>query len=114
MDSVEVPVELNRSVETNQRSNTTGGGARAPPVELDYWTTEGDKVVRVHVQPRNALFATTAKTVDAEGLGQVRLTRGRNQAGEKFVLHDYWRASRRPQRRQPFQWTGTTTFHYEE
>ena len=100
-----------RRVETNQWSSTIDGGARAPSAEADYWEMNGDEVVRAHSQPRSALFAATANDVDYESLGPVRTTRGKDQAGNEFVLHDFWRAAKRPQRHQPLLWTGTTTFH---
>ena len=103
--------QIKRTVETKSKSDTTDGDARAPSAEPDYWTSDGSKVVRFHSQPRSALFAVTAKDPCYNSLGPVRTTRGMDQAGDEFVLHDYWRAAKRPRRRQPFQWTGTTTFH---
>ena len=52
---------LEKGVETNQRSNTTIGGARAPVAELDRWEVMGQQAVRFHSQPRSALFAVTAR-----------------------------------------------------
>ena len=103
-----------QGVEMRRQSGTIGGGARASPLGADCWTTIGEEVVRVHSQPRSALFAVTAKDAEYESLGPVRTTRGTDQAGNDFVLHDFWRAARRPQRHQPFLWTGTTTFHQVE
>ena len=103
-----------QGVEKRQQSGTIGGGARASPLEEDCWKTTGEEVVRIHSQPRSALFAVTAKYAEYNSLGPVRTTRGTDQAGNDFVLHDFWRAARRPHRHQPFLWTGTTTFHQVE
>ena len=103
--------QVKRMVETESKSDATEGGARAPSVGPDCWRRNGDKAVRFHSQPRSELFAVTAKDPNYESLGPIRTTRGRDQAGNEFILHDYWRAAKRPRRRQPFQWTGTTTFH---
>ena len=102
---------IERKEEMKQWAATAVGGARAPAAEADHWVTEGDKVVRIHSQPRRALFAATPKDTDANRLGPIRTTRMRDQVGNESVLHNHWRASRRPQRYQPFQWTGTTTSH---
>ena len=82
----------------------------------DYWEEDGDKIVRVHVQTRDSLFTCPVEDGSLRGqvtqeVGRVRTTRGVTQSGEEFVLLDYWQAARRPNRRQPFQWTGTTTFN---
>ena len=113
MNHVQEEVKEEHDIDQIPGTVTAGGAARASPAEPDRWITDRDKVVRIHSQPRSALFAATTKISDGEGLGPIRTTRGRDQAGEEFVLHDYWRAARRPQRRLPFQWTGTTTFHHE-
>ena len=94
--------------------STTADGARASSAEADYGTTEGRKVIRIHSRPRSPLCAATAKDTDADSLGPIRTTEMTDQAGNVSILHDYWRASRRPQRHQPFKWTGTTTFHHGE
>ena len=101
-----------RKIKTAKWSSTADGGARAPSAGLDHWETNGHEVVRFHSRPRRALFAATARQEEYDSLGPIRTTRGKDQTGEEFVLHDYWRASRRPQRQLPFRWTGTTTFHY--
>ena len=98
-------------VEAGQRSSTADGGARAPFAEPDRWENQGKEVVRFHSQPRRSLFAVRAKYKNSEKIGPIKTTRAKDQAGNEFILHDYWRASRRPQRQLPFQWTGTTTFH---
>ena len=92
--------------EKKQWTTTKVGGSRASAAVLDHWVTEEDKVVRIHSQPRSALFAATAKDLDADSLGPVRTTHMVDRAGNESILHDYWRASRRPQRHQPFQWIG--------
>ena len=102
---------LEDETEKKQWATTAVGGACASASKLDYWTTDGEKIVRVHPRSRSALFAATAKHVDVDNLGSIRTTRMMDRDGVETVLHDYWRASRRPQRHQPFQWTGTTTFH---
>ena len=108
--SLDIQGHANR-VESVQESNFDVGGARASAAKLDYWRTDGEKIVRVHTRSRSALFAATAKDVDVDNLGPIRTTRIMGRDGVESVLHDYWRASRRPQRHQPCQWTGTTTFH---
>ena len=109
-------ISLDKMTKTTRKSSTVVGGACASATGLDRWEVVGEQVVRFHSQPRSALFAVTAKDVSPPGvrlesLGPIRTTRGRDQQGNEFALHDYWRASRRPQRHQPFLWTGTTTFH---
>ena len=102
-------------VETDPPSRTAWD-ARVSRCAEGRWVKEGNKVVRVHSRPRNRLFVPTVKDGSlpwqkAESLGPVRTTRGRDLTGNEFVVHDYWRASRRPRRSQPFHWTSITTFH---
>lgn len=101
---------------TKQWEATWDGGACASSTEADHWKADSDQVVRVHVQPRDTLFAVTVADASLPRLqrhrrGPVRTKRGRDQTGNDFVLHDYWRAAKHPRRRQPFRWTGTTIFH---
>ena len=110
-------LKVKKGTRDSQRQATGVGGARASAAEPDRWQKNGEQVVRIHPQPRSALFAVTAKDespkgVTSDSLGPQRPTKMTDSEGNEFVLHDYWRASRRPQRHQPFRWTGTTTFHH--
>ena len=105
-------LKMKKWTRDSQRQATGVGGARASAAESDRWERYGEQVVRIHSQPRSALFAATAKDGTFENLGPVRTTRMMDSEGNEFVLHDYWRASRRPQRHQPFRWARTTTFHH--
>ena len=59
-----------QGVERRQQSSTIGGGARASPLEQDCCETTGEGVVRIHSQPRSALFAVTAKDAEYESRGR--------------------------------------------
>ena len=105
-----------RRVETGKRESPTCGGARASHDGADRWVKENDCVARVHVIPRYSLFV--AKVDDeslpwqrAHELGRVRVTKGTDHPGGEFTIQDYWQVARRPTRRPPFQWTGTTSFY---
>ena len=85
----------------------------------DDWEEDGDKIVRVHVQTRESLFTCPVEDESLRGqvtqeVGRVRAAKGVTQGGEEFILQDDWQAARRPNRRHPFQWPGTTTFHKGE
>ena len=45
-----------------------------------------------------------------EEVADYRVTRGTYDDGEQFVLSDYWRASRRPERFLHRKWKGSTEF----
>ena len=105
-------------VKTTKCDVSSWGGARASQVEMDHWVADSGRVTRVHVVPRNSLFMAE---VDDESLpwpstqelGRVRVTKGTDHLGNEFILQDYWQASRRPTRKQPFYWTGTKSFQNE-
>ena len=104
-------------VETTQRHPTLWG-ARAPQGAEDHWARHEDKVVRFHSRPRTRLFTANPRNAStqwqsSENLGPIRTTQGKDQDGNEFILHDYWRAARWPNRQQPVLWTGSTTFHSE-
>ena len=107
-----------RRVRTEESEKPAWGSACASHAGVDHWVKKGEVVTRVHVVPRNSLFM--AKVDDeslpwqnTQKLGRVRVTKGTDHLGNEFILHDYWQASRRPTRRQPFYWTGTTSFQNE-
>ena len=82
---------------------------------MDHWVADSGRVTRVHVKPRNSLFMAKVDDVSlpwqsTQELGRARVTKGTDHLGNKFVLQDYWQAPRRPTRKQPFYWTGTTSF----
>ena len=47
---------------------------------------------------------------DSEGLGDYRMTHGEYEDGECFILWDYWRAAKKPDRLLTRVWRGRTTF----
>ena len=105
-------------VKTKKREGSSCGGARASQDEADHWVADSGRVTRVHVIPRNSLLM--AKVDDeslprqsTQELGRVRVTKGTDHLGNEFILQDYWQASRRPTRKQPVYWTGTTSFQNE-
>ena len=83
----------------------------------DSWLTRGSSGngtwTRVHNTPRFCLF-TPMKVARGPGrgdeVGDVRVTHGRYDDGEAFVIEDDWRRSGAPHRRLARHWTGFTSF----
>ena len=83
--------------------------------EEDKWVQVSQGVQRKHGKHSKALF--TPEGVDeasmgcsVDDIGDVRVTEGRTENGEEFVIEDFWRAAKNPQRLLEHKWTGPTTF----
>ena len=81
--------------------------------ELDTWTTEPGRHVRVHCRPRRTLFTPrrVAGAPARKDISTVRVTKGEDlDTGERFEIVDNW--TRRPSAHACTgrRWTGTTTF----
>ena len=76
------------------------------------WLKVGDRVSRVHRNPRMELFTPmrVAGAPPAKALTPIRITEGKFKSGEKFRKIDTWTARATAHEVMRAPWTGTTTF----
>ena len=85
------------------------------PQARDYWKTSGDKLIRVHNQPRSCLFVPRPHDcpVSLSCIGFTRITDIITSSGETSRLSDTWiePSSERPVH---CNWTGETVFLFRD
>lgn len=78
----------------------------------DYWITKGDKIIRVHNQPRQASFVPTQSMdcpVNPLMLKDDRITKGKDRLGHTWVNQDSWPIDNDPWKKDT-EWTGLSIF----
>ena len=80
-------------------------------VSFDHWKIEGDKVIRIHKQPRlSKFFPDDHCPVPIEDLQPFRTTQGQYRTAEEFTVQDRWQNRVQSHLMMPEIWTGQTEF----
>ena len=99
--------------DTDEASNAGGEPFESP--HRDYWRTQGDYVIRVHVQPRTKMFippdAVDPPPVEISLLDCARGTIAKSDITRTDRIDDVWTGgSPQDHRELPEPWTGETRF----
>ena len=80
-------------------------------VSVDHWKIEGDKVIRIHNQPRlSKFFPDDRCPVPVEDLQPCRTIQGLYRTNEQFTVEDHWQEQVQAHLMMPEIWTGRTVF----
>ncbi len=99
----------------------TSRAATAPRLQFldnnDHWeATRPEYWARRHVKPRRSLFTpmrVPGGPRNSEAIGSVRVTIGKFDDGEPFMIEDDWKGSPELHHRLEREWTGVTAFTHE-
>ena len=101
----EVPfLEASRPSGATVRLDSVATNKALRQARKDEETTKVD-----HHEWRRRLYVPSVDG-DDNIIGDYRITRGVYKDGEEFILSDYWRSAKRPNRKMNKEWRGSTEF----